>query len=555
MSPSPVPPAVRAAPTFHAAFMETARARPEQAFVVVPPAAGRDYLPEGLSITYGAAAAVVDDLEQRYRAADYGPGHRVALMLDNRPEHLFHLLALNAVGASMVPINGELMPEEVRYLIEHAGCEAAIVAPRHAARMQAAAAAGAARRGGAAMPVLLVDRLPDGFPAPLRPARAEQPGRASEACILYTSGTTGKPKGCVVDNEYYLQCGTHYAEIGGRLTLRHGEERSYNPLPLFHVNAGVVSPSAMVQMAGTLIVPDRFHPRGFWEEVAASGATLLHYLGIMPPILMKAAASPAERAHRLRFGFGAGIDPGMHAAFEERFGFPMVEVWGMTEACLVIADAHEPRRITTRAFGRPAGSIEARVVDEQDRDVADETPGEMLIRARGPDPRRGLARGYLDDPAATAEAWRGGWLHTGDIVTRSADGMLTFVERRKNIIRRSGENISAAEVENVLIADAAVAKVAVLALPDELREEEVAAAIVPAAGVVRDRATAEAIQERARALLAYHKLPGWIVFVDDLPTTSTQKVRKGLIFSADADPRQDPRAHDLREGKRRRPAG
>ena len=160
----------------------------------------------------------------------------------------------------------------------------------------------------------------------------------------------------------------------------------------------------------------------------------------------------------------------------------------MTEVAMPTWSSAEPRRADTRAFGRPLSGCEVRVVDDEDREVPPETPGELTLRMIGDDPRRGLFSGYLKDAQATAEAWRGGWFHTGDVVTQAADGMLCFVDRKKNIIRRSGENIAAAEVEAVLQADGRVAQAAVIAVPDELRQEEVMACIVPAQDEGRGRA-------------------------------------------------------------------
>src|SRR5205823_6417725 len=159
-----------------------------------------------------------------------------------------------------------------------------------------------------------------------------------------------------------------------------------------------------------------------------------------------------------------GVEPQLHAVFEQRFGFPLIEVWGMTEMVRVLADRHAPRQVGTRAFGRAVSGVEVRVVDDQDRDIADDTPGEMVVRHSAETPRRHFFSGYLGDAEATARAWRGGWFHTGDTVRRAADGMLHFVDRKKNIIRRSGENIAAAEIEAVLQAHDDVKQVAVLAV-------------------------------------------------------------------------------------------
>lgn len=193
----------------------------------------------------------------------------------------------------------------------------------------------------------------------------------------------------------------------------------------------------------------------------------------------------------------------------------------MTEVAMPTWASVEPHQTDTRAFGRPLSGCEVRVVDDDDREVPPGEPGELTLRMSGNDPARGLFSGYLKDPEANAEAWRGGWFHTGDTVTRAADGMLCFVDRKKNIIRRSGENIAAAEVEAVLQADARVAQAAVIAVPDELRQEEVMACIVPAPGAGQGREAAEALQDMCLARLAYYKAPGWLLFLDALPVTST----------------------------------
>jgi crotonobetaine/carnitine-CoA ligase len=298
------------------------------------------------------------------------------------------------------------------------------------------------------------------------------------------------------------------------------------------------------------IQPDRFHPNRWWSEVKQTGATVVHYLGVIAPMLLGRPPSEEEQGHAVRVGIGAGVEPTLHAAFEQRFGFPLVEVWGMTEMVRVLFDNMAPRQVGTRAFGRPVPGVDARVVDEHDNEVARGTPGELVIRHSAATPRRGFFSGYLKDETATAQAWRGGWFHTGDTVRQDEDGMLHFVDRKKNIIRRSGENIAAAEIEATLQAHEAVKQVAVLAVPDETREEEVLACVVLHDDRARETA-AETLFRHCYAQLAYFKAPGWIYFTDDLPTTGTQKIQKHEIFPAGADPRTLPGMFDLRGRKTR----
>jgi len=534
--------------TVFEAFMATASTAPEQSFLCVPPAADRAYHPDGIELSYATVRREVLRLREAYGTAGYGHGHRVALLFEDRPEFFFHYLALNALGVGIVPVNPDYRHDELAYQMEHSDADLAVAIAERAAALVAVAAERATP-----LPVVDAARWPASLPRPGRSPRRDAPGPASECGLLYTSGTTGRPKGCVLSNFYYLNAGAWYRSLGGRLTFEHGRERFLNPLPLFHMNCQAVTATCAILTASCLILPGRFSPRRWWPDVAASRATIVHYLGVMPPLLLNQEPVPEEKTHVVKAGMGAGVEPQLHEAFERRFGFPLVEVWGMTETGRIFSDCREPRAIHTRAFGRPHGGLEARVVDEQGVEVARETEGELVVRWGGPEgPRHGFFSGYLKNDAATAEAWRGGWLHTGDVVRQRADDMLIFVDRRKNIIRRSGENIAAAEVEALLQTHEAVAQVAVLAVPDEIREEEVMACVVPMTGVAPDAALAGRLIDFCLDRLAYFKAPGWVLFVESLPTTGTQKVQKAQIFPRGEDPRSRAGAIDLRERKKRR---
>jgi acyl-CoA synthetase (AMP-forming)/AMP-acid ligase II len=532
--------------TVFEAFMATATAAPDNAFFCAPPAPGRGYHPAGVEYTYGETLARTLDLRDRYAAAGYGHGHRVALLLENRPEFFFHYLALNAVGSGIVPVNPDYRHDEMLYQMDHSEADLAVSISARVPDLESVAG-----QREKPLPVVDASSLPAELPRPGPPPRAGTPGRDSECSLLYTSGTTGRPKGCILTNFYYLNAGAWYRDIGGLVQFARGGERVLNPLPLYHVNSQAIAATTCMLTANCLAMPERFSPSRWWKDVVASRATVIHYLGVMPPLLLKQPPTPDERSHRVKFGLGAGVEPELHAEFEKRFGFPLVEVWGMTETGRLYADSTEPRQVGIRAFGRPRGVLESRVVDGQDRDVPRGTEGELVVRCVGPDPRHGFFSSYLKDPEATEAAWRGGWFHTGDVVRQLPDDMLVFVDRKKNIIRRAGENIAAAEVEAVLQSHEAVAQVAVLAVRDEIREEEVMACVVPIAGVSADRSLADQLVTWCLARLAYFKVPGWILFVERLPTTGTQKVQKAEIFPRGEDPRQRAGAIDLRSRKRR----
>jgi acyl-CoA synthetase (AMP-forming)/AMP-acid ligase II len=355
--------------TVYAAFEHTALRHGAKPFF---------HLPGG---SYRESLQRIRDIAGRYRAQGYGAGHRVALLLPSGAAFLFHFLALNSLGASIVPLNPEYRDAERDYILGHS--EAGLVVTE--------------------------DALAD-----FRPPRAGRPVGAAECALLYTSGTTGKPKGCLLSNAYFLAVGRRYLAEGGLCAVREGEERLATPLPLFHMNALAVSTTAMILSAGCLIQLGRFHPRSWWQELAQTGATIVHYLGVMPAILLAQPSTPHDRAHRVRFGYGANANPRDHAAFEERFGFPLIEAWAMTETGggALIAASREPRHVGTRCIGRPPAGLEARL-DEN---------SELLVRQSGPDPRRGFFSGYYKDEAATEHAWRDGWFHTGDAVRRGPTG-------------------------------------------------------------------------------------------------------------------------------------
>ena len=481
--------------TVYSAFERSAAAHGGKAFLEFPA--------HRVRLTYAEAQARIAEVAGRYRARGYRPGHRVALQLENRPEFPLHFLALNSLGVSVVPLNPDYRAAELEYVLAHSEASAHVTAQN-------------------------LDDLP----------QPQRPGNATECALLYTSGTTGKPKGCLLSDFYFLNVGQRYLDEGGLCAVRHGEERLITPLPFFHMNALAVSTTAMILSAGCVVQLDRFHPKSWWRDVVESGATIVHYLGVMPAILMNLPETPTR--HRVRFGYGANANPNDHAAFEARFGFPLIEAWAMTETGggALVAASREPRHVGTRCIGVPRDDLDVRIADS----------GELLVRAAGPDLRRGFFSGYLKDEKATEDAWRDGWFHTGDAVRRGADGALHFVDRLKNIIRRAGENIAALEVEAAMAGHPAIAQVAVIAVPDPVRDEEVMACVVLSEKSLLSRETAISIQDWCLERLSYFKAPGHVAFLDALPTTATNKVQKAKLadFAVKA-----ADSFDLRDRKKR----
>lgn len=518
--------------TVHDAFQRTLARHGDREFLSILPETAQHYGIEARSYTYAEAAEEIASLAQRYAAGGLRALHRVGLMLENRPAMFFHWLALNSLGVSAVPLNADWREAELEYVIGHSEIVAAIVPPARVDDLRRAAA-----RTGQPLSV--------GTEGQMGPAIGAEDNRSAlnataisggldentECALLYTSGTTGRPKGCVLTNEYFLCAGDWYANIGGLCRLEEGAERLLTPLPMTHMNAMACSTMVMLLTGGCIIPLDRFHPRTWWNSVRESRATVLHYLGVMPAMLLGAEPSASDQQHRIRFGFGAGVSPRLHAAFEDRFGFPLVEAWAMTEtgcAAAIIA-SNEPRKIGTACFGRPSSKIDCRVVTPEGNNASAGEHGELCVRSSGERPRRGFFREYLKDPEATSRAWQGGYFHTGDIVFVDADGDFHFVDRKKNVIRRSGENISAVEVEGVLLQHPRIAGAGVAAVPDDVRGDEVMACVV-ARGCVEDQpALARELVEFCLQKLAYFKAPGYIAFCDRLPLTATEKIQRARL--------------------------
>ena len=507
------------------AFNNTAATSAARPFLHIPAEASKAYAPGALDFTYGQALAEIQTLIPRYRGAGLGVGARIGLILENRPAFFLHWLALNAIGVSVVPLNGEASAEDLAYIVDDSGLQFVVTLPERVEFGQKVMAVAKHPK-----PVLPSDSLA-GIEAFTGPANAEMPGPDSECALLYTSGSTGKPKGCMLSNHYFWMAGDWYRRLGGLCTIHDGEDRLLTPLPLVHMNALAVSTMVMILTGGCIIQLDRFHPSSFWQTVKDSGATIIHYLGVMPAILLQLAAAANDRAHKLRFGFGAGVNPKHHGPFETRFGLPLIEAWSMTEvggAAPIIAHV-EPRHIGTSCVGKPADDMEWQLVGDNGLQVAPGQPGELLVRRARPDPRDGFFSGYFGNEAETNKVWEGNWFHTGDLLREGEDGALHFVDRKKSIIRRAGENISALEVEAVLSQLPGIKAVGVTPVPDDIRGEEVFAACLLEPGLIADLETATNFFRQAAESLTYYKLPGYIAFLDALPLTPSQKLQRGEI--------------------------
>jgi crotonobetaine/carnitine-CoA ligase len=286
------------------------------------------------------------------------------------------------------------------------------------------------------------------------------------------------------------------------------------------------------------VILPRFSASTFWQSVKDHGVTFFYVLGTMPVYLYKQPENPAvERTHRVRVAVCSGIPREIHAAMETRWGCPWREGYGSTESGVdLLVLPEETDSVGSGRMGRPVRGREAKVVDAQGRELPDGAVGELVLRGKD------MMQGYWNNPAATAEKLVGGWLHTGDLVVRDEAGYFRLVGRTKDMIRRTGENIAAAEVEAVLCEHPAVRAAAVVPVPDELRGEEVKAFVQLQLGETPATAPPEALLEFVRSRLAPFKVPRFVEFVDRFPLTPSERVAKHELVRATGDPRA--RAYD-----------
>ena len=436
-------------------------------------------------------------------------GDRVAIVLGNRPETLFAWFAANQLGAIAAILNPAYKPAELAGVFRLMAPRVVVV-DEHAALIASAYADMAPSER-----ALLV--TPEALPAAGAAPRVLV-GPDDVCVLLATSGTTGAPKAVMQTHRAYALTAESFPSWLGLS----GADRLLATLPFFHINAQAYSTMGALA-CGSLALVRRFSASRFWETARELGATQFNAVGAMMHILLRTEGRAAEREHAIRCCYGAlALPEALHRAFEERFGVSLTVGYGMSETTFgTVWPLGAPPRYGTmgrlRQHPRLGEVNHARVVGEDGTDASD---GELWLS------NPGTMAGYWNDPTQTASALEGGWLHTGDLVRRDAEGYFTFVSRKKDVIRRRGENVTAAEIEGVLAAFAGVREVAVIGVPSELGEEDIVAYVAPEPGVTLD---VGALTAWAKERLADFKVPQVIHVRDALPRTATERIAKHLL--------------------------
>jgi carnitine-CoA ligase len=480
----------------------------------------------GRDLSYEDLDRESDRVANGLAAAGIGHGQRVACILYNTAEFPLLWFGLAKRGAILVPLNTGLKGEILRYELADSQPLGIVLDDRlwevyAEVRESLSIEREWVVRGGES-PTKARPRT-DAWEQLLsdRPAPAIDPPQPWEAAsILYTSGTTGPPKGAIIPHEKGLITAK---EIGARSRLS-PESVLFTALPLFHCNAQEMTALNALLNDLTAAFDERFSASHFWENAAQRGATHVSLLISMVNVLFKQPERASDRTHGVHTALTAGATKQIWPDFEQRFGLTIIELYGMTE-CGCTTLMNPPDAIRLGSVGTPLAFVEAQVVDDYDRPVPAGTRGELVVRPRLPFT---MFLGYYRKPEQTVEAWRNLWFHTGDFVTRDDDGYYYFVDRKKDVIRRRGENLAPYDVESALNRHPAVFESVVVGIPSPLGEEDVKAFIQ-----LKPGATVEAKElfEFAVEHLPFFMVPQFIEFVDEIPKTANQKAQRFVLRS------------------------
>ncbi len=479
-----------------AALMEyRAQKHPDQAFLKMP----------GVRETWGDFYANVLRVARGYRDAGLRAGERVAVMLPNCPEFLYAHFGAMCAGLSPVPVNTAQRGETLAFLLRDSGARGIVIdAPlrpqyESGGLIEIVRGTPPAQSGAIALSEVLAG------PA-VEPPADEAEG--STFGVLYTSGTTGPPKGVVPTRTDIAPLLAMWQAMEVR-----PQETIYTCLPLFHGNPLAISVLGAMFLDAAIAVSERFSASRFWDECREFEAVEFNHVGALIPILLKQPERPDDLDNRVRVCLSAGCPPHSWEPFQDRFGVKIVEQFSMVDAPGYLINL-EGR---VGSMGKPVAGCEAAILDDASFEMGPGLVGELGLRAA-----EGRTHYYLNQPEATDEAFRHGWFHTGDRAWRDEDGFFYYAGRKKESMRRRGENVSAWEVENVVNQFPGILESAAHAVPSELGEDEIKIVVVPRDGATLDPA---ALLDFCATRMARYAVPRYVELRREIPKTPTERPR------------------------------
>ncbi len=480
--------------------------------------------------TYREAAGLAAGLAAALDGVGVAAGDRVAFLVSNRIERSDLFFGCARLGAVQVPLNPFLKGEFLRHQLADSGAATAVLdGPGLAAVAPLLPELPELRRlilldDGAGRPdlppgveVLTFADLAPSVGAGAADADLPRPGPSDLAAIVYTSGTTGPSKGCRISQAYYVHAGAGMQTL---LDLQ-SDDVYFTAFPLFHLSGQALALVACLHQGATVIFEPAFSASTFMDSAAAVGATVVMGVGAMGQAILATPPSDTDRAHHVRVCGWIPLPEARQLEFEERFGTVVTaEGYGQTEcAPITISTPSGPRRRTTA--GRPAPWLEVRMVDDDDVEVPTGEVGEIVVRPLEPD---SLFQGYWGRDGETLKTFRNLWHHTGDYGRMDADGFVTFVDRKKDALRRRGENVSSMELEAAIVRHSGVAEVAVHAVESAVTEDDIKACIVPVADA--PELTPDDLFEFFAEHLPYFAVPRYVELVPELPKNALGRVLK-----------------------------
>jgi crotonobetaine/carnitine-CoA ligase len=462
----------------------------------------------GEPVRYGALDRQACAFAAHLHARGIAPGERVAVMMRNSIAAIACVFGLAKAGVAWVPVNAQQRGEGLRYLLSHSSPRLVIVDDELAALVTDALPESAA-------PTILIHGPAGGLDAILAETSAfDQPPPAPDAvfAIMYTSGTTGRPKGVIVSHRMLRLA----AEGVGLVSAAKPGEVLFVWEPLYHIGGAQLLPLPMI-LDLTLTMVERFSASRFWSQVKAEGASHIHYLGGILQILLKQPPGPLDRDHGVRIAWGGGCPPDIWPQFQQRFGVEIRECYGMTEASSITTCNDSG---VVGSVGRCMPWFGVALLGPDGLPVPNGERGEIIVETTLPG---ALFPGYLDNPEATAKALRNGRLHTGDLGSLDVDGNLYFHGRMTDSVRCRGENVSAWEVEHVAAEHEAVEDCAMIGVAADIGEQDIKLFVKPREGAILNPAT---LSEWLGRRLAPYQNPRYIALVDEFERTASQRIMK-----------------------------
>ena len=485
-----------------------ANANPAQTAIAIPD--------NGLRVTYDQLRHQVDALAAQLHQLGLGRGDRIAMALPNGLEVIASFLAASTVGTA-APLNPAYTRDEFKFYLEDTGARALILPPKGADEAHAAAGDN----------VLLIEadldhegRIRFSSSQSIAPRSRDYPSGNDIALILHTSGTTSRPKRVPLSHANLM---TSADNVAATYELTSADV-SLCVMPLFHVHGLVASTLATLSSGGTVVVPSKFNPLSFWSTVREHGVTWYSAVPTIHQVLLSRAKNtrPAG-AENLRFvrSCSAALSPRMMIDIEERFGVPLLEAYGMTEAAHQMASNPLPPGVRKHGSVGRGTAVEIAILNEAGNILPPGSIGEVSIKGRN------VFSGYEANAQANAESFSDGWFRTGDQGHLDDEGYLTLVGRLKELINRGGEKISPREIDDLLLTHSAVAEAVCFGIPDRVYGEEVAAAVV-----LKGDATENDLIAHCRSSLAEFKCPKTIYIVEAIPRTATGKIQRRNVAAA-----------------------